>query len=205
MIQENFSGYVLAGGKSSRMQKNKAFLEINGETFLARAVKTLSEVCLNPVRVVLKSQQVYMTDRFPENAKAIYDATDFDSPLDGLHKALMDAFMRKTKFAVVLAVDLPFVTGSVIGKLAEIIESSNKFLAVVPRQSDGQLQPLAAVYNAKYCFYALQRYLGETPNGSIKDFLEIISTRYIDQNKLSENENLFLNINCPADFQSLNT
>lgn len=203
MTNELFSGYVLAGGKSSRMKKNKAFLEIEGETFLARAVKTLSAVCQKPVRVVLKTQQVYMTDRFPENAEAIYDATDFESPLDGLHKALMDAFMRKTKFAVVLAVDLPFVTGSVIEKLAETIQSSNKFLAVVPRQADGKPQPLAAVYNAKYCFYALQNYLEKTPNGSVRDFLETISTRYVDQNKLSENEKVFFNINYPADFELL--
>lgn len=202
-MRENFAGYILAGGKSSRMGKNKSFLEIDGETFLMRAVKTLSEVSESPVRVVLKTQQSFMTERFPENAEAIYDATDFDSPLDGLHKALMDALMRKSKYAVVLAVDLPFVTGAVVEKLADAIEVSNKFLAVVPRQADGQPQPLCAVYKAKYCFYALQRYLNETPNGSIKSFLETISTRYISENKLSDDARLFFNVNRPADYESL--
>ena len=203
MTRENYSGYVLAGGKSLRMGKNKAFLETNGETFLAQAVKKLSEICPNPIRVVIKEQQSSMTERFPENAEAIYDATDFDSPLDGLNKALMDAFTRKSKYAVVLAVDLPYVTSEVIAKLCDAIEVSNKFLAVVPRQADGRPQPLCAVYNAKYCFYALQRYLNESPNGSIKDFLETISTRFISENKLSDDPNLFFNVNHPADYESL--
>lgn len=203
MTKDFFSGYILAGGKSSRMGENKAFLETGGETFLARATKTLAEICPNPVRIVLKTQRDYLTDRFPENAQAIYDATNFDSPLDGLHQALMDAFTRKSKYAVVLAVDLPFVTSEVIARLCDAIEFSNKFLAVVPRQTDGRPQPLCAVYNAKYCFSALQRYLNETPNGSIKDFLETISTRYINENKLSDDPKLFFNVNHPADFESI--
>lgn len=203
MLKENYSGYILAGGRSSRMGKNKAFLEIGGETFLARAVKTLAEICPPPVRVVVKKRQNESTGSFPENAEIIYDETNFDSPLDGLHRALSDAFTRKSKYAVVLAADLPFVTDEIIAKLCEAIEVSNKFLAVVPRQSDGRPQPLCAVYNAKYCFYALQRFLNETPNGSIKDFLETISTRYINQDKLSDNEELFLNVNYPDEYQRL--
>lgn len=203
MLKENYSGYVLAGGKSSRMGKNKAFLEIGGETFLARAIKTLAEICESPVRIVLKTQQSHMTESFPENAELIYDETNFDSPLDGLHKALLDAFTRKTKYAVVLAVDLPFVTSEVIAKLCEATEVSNKFLAVVPRQSDERPQPLCAVYNAKYCFYALQRFLNESPNGSIKDFLETISTRYIKQEKITADPQVFFNVNSPADYENL--
>lgn len=204
MIKDFFSGYVLAGGKSSRMGENKAFLEFGGVTFLARATETLAEVFPNPIKIVLKTQHDEMLDRFPENAEAIYDETNFDSPLDGLHKALTDAFTHKSKYAVVLAVDLPFVTSEVITKLCDSIEVSNKFLAVVPRQSDGRPQPLCGVYNAKYCFYALQRYLSETPNGSIKEFLDTISTRYINESKLSDDPKLFFNVNHPADYKSLN-
>ena len=203
MIKDFFSGYVLAGGKSSRMGENKAFLEIDGKTFLARATAMLAEICPNPIKIVLKTQQDEIIDHFPQNAEAIYDETNFDSPLDGLHKALMDAFTRKSKYAVVLAIDLPFVTSEVITKLCDAIEISNKFLAVVPRQTDGRPQPLCGVYNAKYCFYALQRYLSETPNGSIKDFLDTISTRYINESKLSDDPKLFFNVNCPSDYETL--
>lgn len=185
------------------MGKNKAFLEIGGETFLARAIKTLAEICPAPIRVVLKEEQSEMIDRLPENAEAIYDAMNSGGPLDGLCKALNDAFTRKSKYAIVLAVDLPFVTGEVIEKLADAIEVSNKFLAVVPRQNDGRQQPLCAVYNAKYCFYALQRFMSDAPNGSIRDFLETISTRYINENKLSDDERVFFNVNYPADFESI--
>jgi molybdenum cofactor guanylyltransferase len=203
MIKDFYSGYILAGGKSSRIGENKAFLEIDGKTFLARATETLAEICPSPIKIVLKTWQNEMIDRFPENAEAIYDATDSGSPLDGLHKAFMDAFTRKSKYAVVLAVDLPFVTSEVMTKICDAIEISNKFLAVVPRQVDGRPQPLCGVYNAKYCFYALQRYLSETPNGSIKEFLDTISTRYINEIKLSSDPKLFFNVNHPTDYESL--
>lgn len=205
MLKENFAGYVLAGGKSSRMQKNKAFLEIGGETFLARAVKTLSAVCEKPIRVVLKRQQHYMTDRFPENAKAVYDSLDFDGPLDGLHTALMDCFTRKKEYAVVLAVDLPFVTGEVIEVLAETIESTDEFAALVPVQTDGRIQPLCAVYAADSCYHSLNEFISANQNASLKDFLKTIPVRYIAQNKLPNNnaEDIFFNVNYPADFQSL--
>ncbi|MCY7345506.1 MAG: NTP transferase domain-containing protein, partial [Pyrinomonadaceae bacterium] len=96
----NFSGYVLAGGKSSRMQTDKAFLEIGGETFLSRAVKTLSETCENRVKVVLNNHQNNFIERLPANISPIFDAYENRGALGGIHAALTDC---PTKYALVLA------------------------------------------------------------------------------------------------------
>ncbi|HEY0050502.1 MAG TPA: NTP transferase domain-containing protein, partial [Pyrinomonadaceae bacterium] len=53
----NFSGYVLAGGKSSRMKTDKAFLKLRGETFLERAVRALSRACGERVKIVINENQ----------------------------------------------------------------------------------------------------------------------------------------------------
>lgn len=202
----SFCGFVLAGGKSSRMNRNKAFLEMNGETFLARAVKTLSTVCEKPIRVVIKREQYYMTDRFPVDAAPLYDVYDFDSPLDGVRTAFHHPRMRGgAKYAVILAIDLPYVTAGTIEKLAEIAVSSDEFAAVVPRQTDERPQPLCAVYDAERCLPQLKRLINENQNASARDFLDRIRVRYVDQNELERDESrdLFFNVNRPQDFQKL--
>ncbi len=41
------AGYILTGGKSSRMGADKAFLDFGGRTLLARAIAVIGEVCPN--------------------------------------------------------------------------------------------------------------------------------------------------------------
>ena len=53
---KDFTGYILAGGKSSRMGADKFALKIGGETFLERAVQTLKPACAT-VKIVLNQTQ----------------------------------------------------------------------------------------------------------------------------------------------------
>lgn len=200
MINENLSGYILAGGKSSRMGADKAFLEMGGETFLTRAVNTLQTVCGNRVKIVLNRNQTDFIEKLPANVPHIFDVDENRGAPGAIYAALQNC---ETKYAAILAVDLPFVTGEMIEKLAEIAQSSNKFLAVVPRQTDGTTQPLCAVYHVKYCRSSLKRLPGENPNISVRDFLDSISTRYVDESKLSDDAKMLFNVNYPADFQQL--
>jgi molybdopterin-guanine dinucleotide biosynthesis protein A len=197
-----FTGFVLAGGKSSRMETDKAFLEISGETFLTRAVKTLRTVCENRVKIVLNQTQNHFIKRLPEDVPHIFDVYENRGAPGGIHAALTNC---ATKYAIILAVDLPFVTGEAIGNLADIVLSSNKYIAVVPRQNDSRLQPLCAVYHARYCLPTLENLMREKDSASVRDFLELIAPRYVAQNKLSADHptDIFFNVNRPADFQSI--
>ena len=198
----NFSGYVLAGGRSSRMRTDKAFLEIGGESFLERAVKTLSETCENSVKMVLNNSQANFIERLPDRVPYIFDRYENRGALGGIHTALSDC---ETKYAIILAVDLPLVTTEAIANLADIAVSSNEFIAVVPRQTDGRLQPLCAVYHARYCLPTLENLLNEKVCASVRDFLELIAPSFVDQNKLSadQSKDIFFNVNRPADLQSI--
>lgn len=192
-MKSNFTGFILIGGKSSRMGADKFTLELNGKTFLERAVETLSKNC-ESVKMVLNQTQNIET-----NLEIVRDVYTERGALGGIHAALKNC---ETKFAIILAVDLPFVSTEAIEKIAEFALDTNKFVAFVPRQTDERAQPLCAVYRANYCLPTLEKLLEETDSASVKDFLELIYPKYIDQNCLSDDENLLHNVNYQADLTS---
>jgi len=191
-IENNFSGYVLAGGKSSRMGADKAFLQIEGETFLARSVNLLSE--FGKTKIVLNRFQT----TFTVETAFILDEFDGRGALGGIHAALKDC---KTEFALILAVDLPFVTAEAIKNLTNIAIRSKNLNAVVPIQKNGKAQPLCAVYRAKTCLISLEKLLFENDRASVMDFLAMISPKLIKADTLSENDNWLFNVNFPSDFE----
>lgn len=193
----DFTGYVLAGGKSSRMGADKALLKIGDQTFLENAVGILEPIC-EQVRVVLNRSQTGLTEKIPDGVSRIFDRFENRGALGGVHAALADC---QTTFAVILAVDLPFVTGEAIEKLCEIISHENDFSAVVPLQADGKTQPLCAVYRVKDCLPKAEKLLSQTASASMRDFLEIIEAKELPTD--SFDQNLFANINSPTDYQIL--
>jgi molybdenum cofactor guanylyltransferase len=194
-MKSDLTGFILAGGRSSRMGRDKFALEINGETFLDNASNILKPVC-ETVKIVLSQIQNIET-----SLPSVRDIFAARGALGGIHAALQNC---DTKFAVILAVDLPRVTTGAIESLVRLALASNKFPAVVPRQTDGRPQPLCAVYRVKYCLPPLEKILGENDSASVRDFLDAISPKYIDASRLSTDEDLLFNVNYPEDFLSLN-
>ena len=191
-MQSDFTGFVLAGGKSSRMGKDKFSLEINGETFLDRAVNVLKPVCAE-VKIVLNQTQQIETD-----LSFVRDVYAERGAPGGIHTALKNC---QTKLAIILAVDLPFVSTAAIENLARVALASNEYPACVPRQTDGRPQPLCAVYRARFCLPALEQILARNDKSSVRDFLDLISPKYVAADRLSADENLLFNVNSPADLQ----
>lgn len=197
-MKDLFSGYVLTGGKSSRMKRDKAFLKIGDKTLLKNAVDALKPNC-SQTKIVLNKSQTYFIEKLPEDISYIFDIYENRGAPGGIHAALQNC---ETEFVIILAVDLPFVTSETIETLAKIALSKNS-AAIVPRQNDGKVQPLCAVYRVKDCLPEIEKILLKKNPASARNFLEKISTHYVEQNKLTNDANLFLNINLPSDFQNL--
>ncbi len=199
-MKKDFTGYVLAGGKSSRMGADKAFLKTGEKTFLANAVEILKPNC-EQVKIVLGKSQKHFIEKLPGNISYIFDVFENRGAVGGMHAALKDC---QTEFAVILAVDLPFVTGEAIEKLCEIILDEKDFSAIVPRQTDKKLQPLCAVYRVKDCLPKAEEILSKSESASVRDFLGMIKTRMINGENFGEDKNLFINVNSPADLKNIN-
>ena len=198
MFSDNFTGYILAGGRSSRMGRDKAFLEIGDKTFVENAFDALKPNC-GQVKIVLNKSQTHFIEKLPINTKYIFDRFENRGAPGGIHAALKDC---ETEFAVILAVDLPFIMSETIAALAKIALSEN-VAAIVPRQNDCKLQPLCAVYRVINCLPEIEKLLDEKESASVRDFLDIINTKSIEAGDLSADENLLANINYPQDFKYL--
>jgi molybdenum cofactor guanylyltransferase len=197
-MKTKFTGYVLAGGKSSRMGADKSLLEIGGETFLERAAQTLAPA--GAVKIVInENQKENFERRFPA-AKFVFDVFSERGALGGIHAALSDC---ESEFAVVLAVDLPLVGAETISALINHALSAAEFSAVVPRQSDGRFQPLCAVYRCADCLPVAEKLLREKSSVSMREFLQMIPVKFIAPEELNANADSFFNVNQPSDYEKL--
>jgi molybdopterin-guanine dinucleotide biosynthesis protein A len=202
MNKKNFTGFVLAGGKSSRMKTDKAFLEIEGETFIERAFKTLKSVCGRQTSIILNAEQKVFGEKISLDADFVFDVYENRGALGGIHAALKNC---RSEFAIILAVDLPFVEAETINYLSQAAQCEKEFSAVVPRQRDGRLQPLCAVYKVADCLHKAENLLSKNISVSMREFLETVTVKIVEEESLSDNPNIFANINTPAEYEKLTT
>src|SRR5262245_36649817 len=131
----NFSAVILAGGRSRRMGRDKAWLEVEGQPLLVRQVRIVR--ALNPA-------EIFISGRAGENYSALNCPVLLDrepgfGPLGGIERALQTA---GSPLVLVLAVDLPYMTTDFLRKLCGECEGD---IGAVP-QLNGQFEPLAAIY-----------------------------------------------------------
>lgn len=132
---------VLAGGRSRRLGRDKAGLEIGGKPQLERVVELLTPL-VDKVWVSVRADQPpdALRDRYPQ----IVDRETDAGPVGGILAALESD--RNTDWLVV-AVDLPRLDRETVEVLLSA-EPSGPFTAY-RSASDGLPEPLCAVYRAQ--------------------------------------------------------
>jgi molybdopterin-guanine dinucleotide biosynthesis protein A len=144
MVHSQLSGFVLAGGKSTRMGQDKASVTLNGHTLLEHALAALREVCRDVA--ILGKRELY------GSVGPVYeDIFPGCGPLSGIHAALSSS---KTQFNLIIAVDTPFLAPEFLSYLADkAIESG---AIVTTPEIDAYTQPLCTVYSLDFLTIAEQ-------------------------------------------------
>jgi len=131
----NFSAVILAGGRSSRMGCDKAWLPVGGQPLLARQIELARE--LGPAEIFISGRGD--TDYGSFGCPVLGDRFPDAGPLAGIERALHET---SAALVLVLAVDMPQMTSRLLQRmLAECAADSG----VVPRVGQ-HIEPLAAVY-----------------------------------------------------------
>src|SRR6266403_4268845 len=110
-------GFVLAGGKSSRMGAgtDKVFLEFGGQTLLDRALAVMGSVC---DRVAIVGEPA----KFRNYESVVPDIFPGCGPLAGIHAALLHS---SAELNLMLAVDMPFVSRELLAFLFAAAEAGD--------------------------------------------------------------------------------
>ena len=120
---EPIAGIVLAAGASTRLGRNKLFLELEGESLLRRAVRRVSNAGLDPVVVVLGHE----ANRAREELSGLQVVSIINADyMRGVNSSLRAGItsVSHSAAAVVTLADMPFVTTAMIATLAERYRSS---------------------------------------------------------------------------------
>ncbi|MFO1491766.1 MAG: NTP transferase domain-containing protein [Kiritimatiellia bacterium] len=136
-------GLVLTGGRSSRMGRDKAALEYGGRAQADRAFDLLSGFCERTF-VSARADQAELPGR--AGRPQIHDVIENGGPAAGILSALRT---HPDAAWLVLACDLPFLTGDV---LAALVEQRDPARAATAFQSgnDGLPEPLCAIYEPAF-------------------------------------------------------
>ena len=183
------TGFVLAGGKSRRMGRDKALLPWNGGTLLDHAVARLGAVCAS-VRVLSGAER-----RYEDRGLAVEtDAIPGAGPLGGIYTGLLGMGPGTGLF---LGVDMPFVTVDLLRRLLELSAGHD---AVVPLSARGP-EPLCAVYRST-CLEPIRRRLaaGDLKATSFWPDADVLPARAEHLSGLGPLDAMFRNVNSPADY-----
>jgi len=187
------TAFILAGGKSTRMGTDKAFLRWQEGTLLDHVWEMAHE--LTPqVRIVADR------NRFASYGAAVLeDIYPGCGPLGGIHAALSSTV---SPWNLMLAVDLPLLSGRLLCYLVTRARESDASVTV-PRVGGG-LQPLCAVYRREFAEVA-KRAL-EAGQNKIDLLFASVQTQTIEEEELLRagfSREMFRNVNTPEDLEAV--
>lgn len=193
--RERFSdiaGVILAGGESSRMGRNKALMEVNGEHMIETAYRRMAEL-FDEVLLVTNTPELY--EFIP--CRKIADIYPGMGPLGGIHAALSSCVAER---AFITACDMPDLNPRLIRELSRMEGGGDVIIPETP----GGLEPLHAVY-AKSCLPKMEIML-QAGERRILSFFDMAQVRLVPRGRIAAIDpyfSSFRNINTPEDYQLL--
>jgi molybdenum cofactor guanylyltransferase len=202
---KNVEAFLLAGGKSSRMGRDKALLELSGAPMIQRTADLLTMLVTKTTLVISSTQSNNPGDTnryFNFGLPTLADSWPSFGPLGGIATALATA---QSKWCLILACDMPFLTKEWLAFLLSCSarsesEASQQIDAFIPETTRG-LEPLCAIYRAS-CAPILAATLNRGVR-KVTDALADLKLHRITENEwrqFSPDGNLFGNLNTWQDY-----
>jgi molybdopterin-guanine dinucleotide biosynthesis protein A len=205
---ESAAGFVLAGGESRRMGRDKALIEFAGEPLVARALKILREAGLDSRIAGGRAELEHF-------APVIADAETGRGPLGGVCAALAAC---EEPLAVFVSVDLPLLPASlvtlmvrraVITGAAVTVPSVSGFAQTFPAVIDRAALPglTDALKHGRGGCYAAY----ESTAAGLGQRVAVVPVEYLAQSgQVTHPDSLppamwFLNVNSPAELRRAET
>jgi molybdopterin-guanine dinucleotide biosynthesis protein A len=182
---------ILAGGKSSRLGRNKALQIIGGKTLIQWVVDRLATLSTEIIIATARGEPIPCSST--ARIRTVADTHPGRGPLAGIYSGLVASSGSR---AIVVGCDTPFLSVSLLQYMSQICSTCG---LVIPR-IEGKVEPLCAVYS-KDCVAPIGQLLKQNELKIIELF-RMVTVRYIEEDEIDrfDPEHLsFFNINSPAD------
>ncbi len=206
------SGYVMAGGASSRFGVDKALVKIGGRPMLDRMIDLMR-------RVTPKLKIVATGEKYTEfGIEIVADRWPGEGPLGGIITALLDAAADSVQttsnqrsrvtsqeegaWCFIVSCDMPFLTEDWLKFLTQRAESSTAEV-VLPRSAGG-FEPLCACWRpraAEALRQAFERGVRKMMDGVREVKAEVLDEK--DWKRFDTAGRLFWNMNTPSDYEEV--
>ena len=191
---QRVTGIILAGGKSSRLGRDKAWEDVGGQRIIDRVIGALQSSC-DEVLIIGDRPERQSELSLPKCIQYRSDELKGRGSIGGLYTGLKSS---DTLWSLVVACDMPFISRELIRFMLSII-SKNRCDAIVPI-INGRYQPTHALYNST-CIPFIEKNIssGNFRMDSYFDeiYLEEISEDVI--NSIKGAELSFFNVNTEDD------
>jgi molybdenum cofactor guanylyltransferase len=190
----DFNCIILAGGKSSRLGRNKLFVKVGSLNLLERVINRLVDFNNNIYIVVAEYSDLPDLTGYPR-IKIVKDIVPGKGSLGGLYTGLTAS---NTAYNLVSACDMPFINLDLFRYLISQAESYDAIVPVI----NNIAEPLYAVYSRK-CIAPIQ-FLIEQNRLSILELFPMINVNYINTDRIDDFDSRhlsFFNINSESDLK----
>ena len=192
LVSRFCDGFILTGGRSSRMGQDKALLEVDGKPLIqiiaANVKQALGEVTL------VGSKAKYARLGMP----VIEDIHPGLGPLAGVHAALRHS---RKPLVLVVGCDMPFLNAQFLEHLAQVAAVADAEVTVA-ESADYGLESLCAVYNQStlpHIEAALEH--GELKVAMLYDKVRVRKLSTDECRGFNPQGILFSNVNTPQDLE----
>ena len=177
---------ILAGGRSSRMGKDKALLEVNGKKLVQRVHEKVKNLFAETIVIANKPDALTFLD-IPIFSDLIANL----GPLGGIYTALKHSSFPQ---CLVIACDLPFIPEELIRSLCDDAGGYD----ILSIDFGRGVEPLCAVYHQD-CIKMIENQI-ESKNYKVSDLFDHVTVR-IQQVPKGHSDSFygFFNINTPED------
>lgn len=199
-MYNDITGIILAGGKSTRMGKNKSLLKIDDQTIIERVIN-LMKSCFKDVILITNTPEEYEFIDIP-----IYkDIFEYKGPLAGIQTGLS---YSKTDDNFIISCDIPLMTKEII----EFIIDYKTDKPITICKADGFIQQLAGRYSKYVLDIAveiLEAGINETRDKkqqkrkcAVLSLIDNVGAEIIDVKNIPfYKDGTFYNMNRPEDYE----
>lgn len=183
---------VLAGGQSTRMGQNKAFLKIDQHVLIERVLAAVRPL----------TDDLFISTNAPEEYESfglrlVADIYPGKAALGGIYSVIEAA---RNEHVLVVACDMPFLNRRLLAYLIELAPTAD---VIAPLINPPQPETMHAIYS-KTCLPSIKTRL-QANKLRIIGFFDQVLVRYVGRDELAKfdpNFDSFMNVNTPADWHA---